>query len=63
MIPRRPGDFAKNDEIYDEMDRADMSRGVKVDADEDRKSRTKEEMYAEALDLRRLFTDSIAISD
>lgn len=63
VIPRRSGDFAQNDEVYDEMDKADMSRGVRVDADEDRKPRTKEEMYAEALELRRLFTDSIAISD
>lgn len=42
----------------DELDKADMKRTLPaVDADEDRKPRTKEEMAAESLALRELFAD------
>lgn len=58
VIPRRAGDFTSNDEVYDELDKANMHRGIKVDAEEDRKSRTKENMYSEAAELRALFPDS-----
>lgn len=63
VIPRRSGDFPLNDQIYDEIDKADMNRGVKVDAEEDRRPRTKEEMSTEAGQLRGLFSDSVPIPE
>lgn len=61
MLPRRPGDFHKNDEVYDELDKSDLNRAIKVDADEDRRPRTKEDMAQEALTLRTLFSTSLQI--
>lgn len=61
VIPRRDNDFPRNDQVYDEIDKSDLRRDVKIDADDSRKPRSKEEMYAEALELRTLFPDSTAI--
>lgn len=61
IVPRKPGDFQRNDQIYDELEKSNQNRGVKVDAEEDRKPRTIEEMTAEALQLRSLYSDSLPI--
>lgn len=59
VLPRKPGDFAKNDDIYDAIDagerdeQAARSSGqVRVDAD-DRTDRTPEQMADEASRLRK----------
>lgn len=60
VLPRRSGDFPSNDQVYDELDKQKLNRGV--DAEDDRKPRSKDEMAAEAASLRPLFVDeSIAI--
>jgi bis(5'-adenosyl)-triphosphatase len=63
VLPRKPGDFTNNDDIYDAIDRGEQSEAdgrnasaspagkVRVDADE-RKDRSREEMAAEAQRLR-----------
>lgn len=53
VLPRRAGDFKRNDDIYSELEKAGALR---VDADEERKPRTIEEMAHEARTLRPLFT-------
>lgn len=63
VVPRKKGDFERNDQVYDEMDKADLSRNVTMDADEDRKPRTLQEMANEAAILRPLFSTSLPIPD
>lgn len=57
VLPRRPGDFQRNDEVYDAVDAAakHLPRGEPLDLDKERKVRTPEEMAAEAAQLRALF--------
>jgi len=63
VLPRRSGDFEKNDDVYDAIDNAskDMvkassgKKGKQLDLDAERKVRTREEMAAEAAELRTLF--------
>ena len=60
VLPRRVGDFQNNDEIYDAIDAASEGQaaaaaGKPLDLDEERKPRTREEMAAEAAELRELF--------
>ncbi|OQR87623.1 hypothetical protein ACHHYP_08503 [Achlya hypogyna] len=55
LLPRRPGDFAKNDDIYDELEKNDQRR--QLDLDEDRVPRTLDVMAAEAAVLRDLCRD------
>lgn len=63
VLPRRSGDFQKNDDVYDAIDNAstDMAmvssgkKGEQLDLDAERKVRTREEMAAEAAELRTLF--------
>lgn len=62
VIPRKKGDF-NNDQVYNEMDKTDLSRNVTMDAEEDRKPRTLQEMAEEAAVLRPLFTTSLPIPD
>lgn len=59
ILPRRPGDFPRNDQVYEELDRADL-RGEGYDLDEARRPRAPEEMAAEAHALRALFHASAA---
>lgn len=64
VLPRRPGDFENNDEVYDAIDKASTeakaalgNRGEgekRVDLDQERRPRTQEEMAAEAAELRKL---------
>ncbi|XP_030633689.1 bis(5'-adenosyl)-triphosphatase [Chanos chanos] len=51
VLPRRAGDFQRNDSIYDELQKHD-----KEDEDNPAKWRTEEEMGREAADLRKLFS-------
>jgi diadenosine tetraphosphate (Ap4A) HIT family hydrolase len=64
VLPRRKGDFERNDEIYDAIDAAEKVVGAvneaaaakkPIDLDEKRRPRTPEEMAAEAAELRKLF--------
>lgn len=61
LLPRKPGDFPRNDQIYHELDQSNVGRNVAMDADDERKPRTKNEMAAEAAALRPLFTTSLPI--
>mmetsp|Transcript_12905 Transcript_12905/g.33621 ORF Transcript_12905/g.33621 Transcript_12905/m.33621 type:complete len:227 (+) Transcript_12905:1-681(+) len=65
ILPRKPADFKRNDDVYDALERHDASQasathhGTKlhVPADEDRKDRTADEMAQEACELHALFLD------
>lgn len=61
VVPRAKGDFTKNDEVYDRLEKADMARSFKVDAEKERKVRTMDEMAMEASQLRALFPSSMDI--
>lgn len=61
VIPRRHGDFKRNDEIYNALDTSDANRGPAVDAAEDREPRTKQQMAGEAALLRPLFHSPLHI--
>lgn len=67
IVPRRRGDFRRNDEVYDALDGHDATPaapGAKaVDADEDREARKPDEMAREAAELRALFADSLPIPE
>lgn len=54
VIPRKVGDWANNDDIYDELAGKKKSRGVD---NEERKPRSAEEMKQEADELRTLFPE------
>ena len=63
LLPRRKGDFEKNDEVYDAID--DSSKGMvsqgepsklSKNLDKERKPRTREEMAREAEELKPLFS-------
>ncbi|TVU27232.1 hypothetical protein EJB05_29829, partial [Eragrostis curvula] len=56
VIPRRTGDFEKNDEIYDAIDMKERELKEKLDLDIERKDRTMEEMAHEANEYRALFS-------
>ncbi|KAL9229903.1 hypothetical protein vseg_005320 [Gypsophila vaccaria] len=55
ILPRKGGDFEKNDEIYDAIDVKEKELAQKLDLDKDRKDRTLEEMNQEAEEYRALF--------
>ncbi|KAK3119608.1 hypothetical protein QOZ80_9AG0672780 [Eleusine coracana subsp. coracana] len=56
VIPRRTGDFEKNDEIYDAIDAKEKELKEKLDLDIERKDRTMEEMAHEANEYHALFS-------
>ncbi|XP_022859204.1 bifunctional bis(5'-adenosyl)-triphosphatase/adenylylsulfatase FHIT-like isoform X2 [Olea europaea var. sylvestris] len=56
ILPRKRGDFEKNDEIYDAIKEKEKELKQKLDLDEERKDRTIEEMAEEAANYRKLFT-------
>ncbi|XP_027335442.1 bifunctional bis(5'-adenosyl)-triphosphatase/adenylylsulfatase FHIT isoform X2 [Abrus precatorius] len=55
VVPRKGGDFEKNDEIYDAMDEKEKELKEKLDLDKERKDRSFEEMSQEADEYRKLF--------
>lgn len=63
VIPRCPGDFKRNDEIYDKLDKHDASRiedqRNAIPDDENRRPRTKQEMWDEAAELRQFIANSL----
>lgn len=61
VVPRKHGDFARNDQVYDELDKSDARRHVAVDVPEERKSRSAQQMAEEAVLLRPLFTSPLPI--
>ncbi|KAI4365318.1 hypothetical protein MLD38_021311 [Melastoma candidum] len=56
ILPRKAGDFEKNDEIYDAIDQKGTELRKKLDLDEERKDRTLEEMAEEADEYRKLLS-------
>ncbi|XP_052137567.1 bifunctional bis(5'-adenosyl)-triphosphatase/adenylylsulfatase FHIT-like [Oryza glaberrima] len=56
VIPRKKGDFEKNDEIYDAIDVKERELKEKLDLDIESKDRTMEEMAHEANEYRALFS-------
>ncbi|WMV46557.1 hypothetical protein MTR67_039942 [Solanum verrucosum] len=55
IIPRKSGDFEKNDEIYDALDVKEKEMKQSLDLDKERKDRSIEEMADEADEYRKLF--------
>ncbi|CAN4128374.1 unnamed protein product [Withania somnifera] len=55
IIPRKHGDFEKNDEIYDALDVKEKEMKQSLDLDRERKDRSIEEMAEEADEYRKLF--------
>ncbi|CAG7910374.1 unnamed protein product [Brassica rapa] len=55
VLPRKGGDFEKNDEIYDAIDEKEKELKQKLDLDKDRVDRSIEEMANEASQYRSLF--------
>uniref|UniRef100_A0A1D1ZLP4 Bis(5'-adenosyl)-triphosphatase n=1 Tax=Anthurium amnicola TaxID=1678845 RepID=A0A1D1ZLP4_9ARAE len=56
ILPRKPGDFEKNDKIYDAIDEKEQELKETLDLDKDRKDRSSEEMACEADEYRVLFS-------
>ncbi|KAL3531006.1 hypothetical protein ACH5RR_010328 [Cinchona calisaya] len=56
ILPRKSGDFEKNDEIYDAIDVEEKALKQKLDLDKERKDRNLEEMAEEAQEYRKLFS-------
>ncbi|XP_018818253.1 bifunctional bis(5'-adenosyl)-triphosphatase/adenylylsulfatase FHIT [Juglans regia] len=54
ILPRKGGDFEKNDEIYDAIDEKEKDLKQKLDLDKERKDRSLEEMSQEADEYRKL---------
>ncbi|XP_068338387.1 bifunctional bis(5'-adenosyl)-triphosphatase/adenylylsulfatase FHIT-like [Pyrus communis] len=55
ILPRKVGDFEKNDEIYDALDEKEKELKRKLDLDQERKDRSLEEMAQEAKEYKQLF--------
>lgn len=55
ILPRKPGDFANNDDVHREIENQQLDRAFPLD--EDRRPRTAEAMAAEALMLRTVFPE------
>ncbi|KAB2009392.1 hypothetical protein ES319_D10G163700v1 [Gossypium barbadense] len=55
ILPRKDGDFERNDEIYDEIDVKENELKEKLNLDKERKDRSLEEMCKEAEEYRSLF--------
>ncbi|XP_044467350.1 bifunctional bis(5'-adenosyl)-triphosphatase/adenylylsulfatase FHIT [Mangifera indica] len=55
ILPRKSGDFERNDEIYDAIDVKEKELQQKLDLDKERKDRSFEEMTQEADEYRSLF--------
>ncbi|PPS13648.1 hypothetical protein GOBAR_AA06931 [Gossypium barbadense] len=55
ILPRKDGDFERNDEIYDEIDVKENELKEKLNLDKERKDRSREEMCKEAEEYRSLF--------
>ncbi|CAI8591369.1 unnamed protein product [Vicia faba] len=55
VVPRKGGDFEKNDKIYDAMDEKEKELKEKLDLDKERKDRSAKEMSQEAEEYRKLF--------
>ncbi|CAA0833552.1 FRAGILE HISTIDINE TRIAD [Striga hermonthica] len=54
ILPRKNGDFEKNDEIYDAIDLKEKELKQNLDLDKERKDRSMEEMAEEADSYRKL---------
>ncbi|MEW5316942.1 MAG: hypothetical protein WDW38_008280 [Sanguina aurantia] len=64
VLPRRAGDFARNDDVYDALEQGSkemapeitkQQQGERLDLDQERRVATPQEMAAEAATLRALF--------
>ena len=59
VLPRKAGDFERNDEVYDAID--DSERRLSKDLDKDRVARTPSDMAAEAAELRSVCASRVAL--
>ena len=61
VLPRKPDDFRRNDDVYEELEKQKLDQVLKphVDPDAERRPRTEAEMAAEASNLRSLFPRSL----
>ncbi|KAK6928859.1 HIT-like domain [Dillenia turbinata] len=55
ILPRKEGDFERNDDIYDAIDKNEVELKRKLVLDEDRNDRNLDEMAEEADEYRKLF--------
>lgn len=55
ILPRKVGDFERNDEIYDAIEENEKELKRKLDLDKERTDRSPEEMSQEADEYRKLF--------
>ncbi|KAK9128236.1 hypothetical protein Syun_017033 [Stephania yunnanensis] len=56
ILPRKVGDFEKNDEIYDALDEKEAELKQKLELDKERKDRSPEEIEQEAAEYQKLFS-------
>ena len=56
MLPRRPNDFKRNDDVYEHLENQHLDRVI--EEEEERRPRTLEEMAQEATTLRSLFPNN-----
>ncbi|XP_021894169.1 bifunctional bis(5'-adenosyl)-triphosphatase/adenylylsulfatase FHIT isoform X2 [Carica papaya] len=56
ILPRKPGDFERNDEIYDAIDEEEKELKKNLDLDKERTDRSIEEMAQEADEYKALFS-------
>ncbi|KAB1225643.1 Bis(5'-adenosyl)-triphosphatase [Morella rubra] len=54
ILPRKAGDFERNDDIYEAIDDKEKQLKEKLDLDKERKDRSLEEMTQEADEYRKL---------
>lgn len=57
MLPRKHGDFERNDDVYTELENQNLDAALHAEIP--RRSRSLEEMAAEALTLRLLFPNNL----
>ncbi|XVE76211.1 hypothetical protein DITRI_Ditri12bG0154900 [Diplodiscus trichospermus] len=62
ILPRKDGDFERNDEIYDAIDEKEKELKKKLDLDKERKDRSLEEMCKEADEYRSIFSQKSQVN-
>eukprot|EP00118_Oscarella_pearsei_P005164 m.23426 g.23426 ORF g.23426 m.23426 type:complete len:155 (+) comp28471_c0_seq3:2-466(+) len=55
ILPRKPGDFEENDQIYSEIDTKSKEAALNMDGSSSKRLRSEEDMAKEAASLAKLF--------
>lgn len=58
ILPRRKGDFQRNDQVYDELDNQNLDKAYQTNFSDNRLPRSISAMEEEALKLRELFPNN-----